>query len=71
MTRLNGVIETLDRELSTEPRVTPQFELSLDTESALSAIETMDLYEMKGQSLNSKDSMTILLLLFISHKSKK
>jgi hypothetical protein len=53
MARINGVIDTLDYELQLEPRLTPQFELSLDTEPALLAIEAMDLYEMKGISCSS------------------
>jgi len=48
MSRVSGVIESLDHELQQEPRVKPQFELSLDTEPASAAVDMMDLYEMKG-----------------------
>ena len=51
MSRVSGVIESLEHELQLEPRVTPQFELSLDTEPASVAIEQMDMYEMKGSLL--------------------
>ena len=46
--RVTHVDQSFNREMELIPRVSPEFELTLDNKSVLHAIETMNFFQMKG-----------------------
>ncbi|KAK3094014.1 hypothetical protein FSP39_022937 [Pinctada imbricata] len=46
--RVAHVDQSFNREMELSPRVSPEFELTLDNKSVLHAIETMNFFQMKG-----------------------
>ena len=45
---MSYVTDTLEQELQLEKRLTPRLELYVDTDPAMTAINSMQLLEMKG-----------------------
>ena len=49
VSRVATVEKCFNKEMELEPRVSPDFELSLDDHSVLRAIQTLNFFQMKGK----------------------
>ncbi len=49
ISRVSGIDVSFNKEMELEPRVSPDFELSLDNNSVLHSIQTLNFFQMKGE----------------------
>jgi len=48
LNRVSGVDQNFFKEIELVPRVSPEFELTLDNSPVIHAIQTMNFFQMKG-----------------------